>query len=232
MKCDVDVRKDLHDNVVLSGGTAIFPGIIQRMAKALTVLRSRWLLRPGMDWRTYLVFPQISSEQLCFFLECAVLLCHRDHPSMCKKKQPLGTCSIDFYCSVGRAIICRWRFLKQELSRKVRIRTLAACVKIRFIESLVPTGNDQDQLILDWSAFGWQKLMWLLVWKSWIIQDSSSKEKHQIEFKTLGSRWPKELWRFFLPSSRERSINWNTSTTSNAHGHANNVSHIFVLQHQ
>jgi actin len=26
MKCDVDIRKDLYSNIVLSGGTTMFPG--------------------------------------------------------------------------------------------------------------------------------------------------------------------------------------------------------------
>jgi len=26
MKCDVDIRKDLYNNIVLSGGTTMFPG--------------------------------------------------------------------------------------------------------------------------------------------------------------------------------------------------------------
>merc|ERR1712164_218223 len=30
MKCDVDIRKDLYSNVVLSGGTTMFPGIGER----------------------------------------------------------------------------------------------------------------------------------------------------------------------------------------------------------
>jgi actin-related protein len=38
MKCDVDVRKDLYGNVVLSGGTTMFPGIADRMQKELTAL--------------------------------------------------------------------------------------------------------------------------------------------------------------------------------------------------
>jgi actin beta/gamma 1 len=38
MKCDVDIRKDLYSNVVLSGGTTMFPGIGERMAKELTAL--------------------------------------------------------------------------------------------------------------------------------------------------------------------------------------------------
>merc|ERR1719421_243703 len=33
MKCDVDIRKDLYANVVLSGGTTMFQGIGERMTK-------------------------------------------------------------------------------------------------------------------------------------------------------------------------------------------------------
>jgi len=33
MKCDVDIRKDLYANVVLSGGTTMFEGIGERMTK-------------------------------------------------------------------------------------------------------------------------------------------------------------------------------------------------------
>ena len=38
MKCDVDIRKDLYGNVVLSGGTSMFPGVADRMQKELTAL--------------------------------------------------------------------------------------------------------------------------------------------------------------------------------------------------
>ena len=38
MKCDVDIRKDLYANVVLSGGTTMFPGIAERMTKEITAL--------------------------------------------------------------------------------------------------------------------------------------------------------------------------------------------------
>jgi len=38
MKCDVDIRKDLYSNVVLSGGTTMFQGIGERMTKELTAL--------------------------------------------------------------------------------------------------------------------------------------------------------------------------------------------------
>jgi len=38
MKCDVDIRKDLYANVVLSGGTTMFIGVGERMTKELTAL--------------------------------------------------------------------------------------------------------------------------------------------------------------------------------------------------
>jgi actin beta/gamma 1 len=38
MKCDVDIRKDLYSNIVLSGGTTMFPGIADRMQKEITAL--------------------------------------------------------------------------------------------------------------------------------------------------------------------------------------------------
>ena len=38
MKCDVDIRRDLYANVVLSGGTTMYPGIAERMTKELTAL--------------------------------------------------------------------------------------------------------------------------------------------------------------------------------------------------
>uniref|UniRef100_A0A7I4YJE8 Actin n=1 Tax=Haemonchus contortus TaxID=6289 RepID=A0A7I4YJE8_HAECO len=38
MACDIDIRKDLYANIVLSGGTTMFPGINDRMKKDLTSL--------------------------------------------------------------------------------------------------------------------------------------------------------------------------------------------------
>jgi hypothetical protein len=35
MKCDLDIRRDLYGNVVLSGGTTMFPGIADRMSREL-----------------------------------------------------------------------------------------------------------------------------------------------------------------------------------------------------
>ncbi|KAH6772085.1 actin 1, partial [Perilla frutescens var. frutescens] len=37
-QCDVDIRKDLYGNIVLSGGSTMFPGIADRMSKEITAL--------------------------------------------------------------------------------------------------------------------------------------------------------------------------------------------------
>ena len=36
MKCDVDIRKDLYGNIVLSGGNTLFPGFAERMQKKIS----------------------------------------------------------------------------------------------------------------------------------------------------------------------------------------------------
>jgi actin-related protein len=38
MKCDVDIRKDLYGNIVLSGGSTMYPGIQDRLTKEMTAL--------------------------------------------------------------------------------------------------------------------------------------------------------------------------------------------------
>eukprot|EP00057_Strongylocentrotus_purpuratus_P035489 XP_799334.1 PREDICTED: actin, cytoskeletal 3-like [Strongylocentrotus purpuratus] len=38
MKCDIDIRKDLYANTVLSGGSTMFPGVADRMHKELSAL--------------------------------------------------------------------------------------------------------------------------------------------------------------------------------------------------
>ena len=36
MKCDIDIRRDLYGNIVMSGGTTMFPGLADRMSKEMT----------------------------------------------------------------------------------------------------------------------------------------------------------------------------------------------------
>ena len=37
-KCDLDIRRDLYANVIMSGGTTMFPGIADRMRNELVSL--------------------------------------------------------------------------------------------------------------------------------------------------------------------------------------------------
>ncbi|CDY14813.1 BnaC04g48100D [Brassica napus] len=48
MKCDVDIRKDLFGNIVLSGGTTMFPGLADRMSKEMAAEEQ------CLDWRRVL----------------------------------------------------------------------------------------------------------------------------------------------------------------------------------
>ncbi len=46
MKCDIDIRKDLYSNIVLSGGTTMFPGMAERISVSQPCGRStfpQWL---------------------------------------------------------------------------------------------------------------------------------------------------------------------------------------------
>merc|ERR1719400_2408517 len=38
MKCDVDIRKDLYSNIVLSGGSTMYEGMAERMTKEMVAL--------------------------------------------------------------------------------------------------------------------------------------------------------------------------------------------------
>ncbi len=38
MKCQIDIRKDLYGNIVLAGGSSMFPGIADRLQKEMVNL--------------------------------------------------------------------------------------------------------------------------------------------------------------------------------------------------
>jgi len=38
MNCDIDIRKDLYGNILLSGGTTMFPGMAARVLREVTAL--------------------------------------------------------------------------------------------------------------------------------------------------------------------------------------------------
>ncbi|XP_034314728.2 actin, cytoplasmic [Magallana gigas] len=59
MKCDVDIRKDLYANTVLSGGSTMFPGIADRMQKEITALapptmKIKIIAPPGREYSVWM----------------------------------------------------------------------------------------------------------------------------------------------------------------------------------
>jgi len=38
MKCDVDIRKDLYNNIIIAGGTTMFKGFAERLTKEIVAL--------------------------------------------------------------------------------------------------------------------------------------------------------------------------------------------------
>ncbi|XP_037633880.1 actin, alpha skeletal muscle-like [Sebastes umbrosus] len=67
MKCDVDIRKDLYANTMLSGGTTMFPGIADRMQKEITALAPPTMkIKPaGLTSRCCLLTWSIHSSIIC-----------------------------------------------------------------------------------------------------------------------------------------------------------------------
>ena len=49
VKCDIDIRKGLHANTVLSGGTTMFSGIANRMQKELRPSHQQRASRTSSD---------------------------------------------------------------------------------------------------------------------------------------------------------------------------------------
>ena len=86
MKCDIDIRKDLYANTVLSGGTTMYPGIADRMQKEITALapstmKIKIIAPPERKYSVWIggsilaslsTFQQVSFPLLCF-LHCLTL---------------------------------------------------------------------------------------------------------------------------------------------------------------
>ena len=65
MKCDVDIRKDLYTNTVLSGGSTMFPGISHRMQKEIaalapTTMKIKITPREEIPYLDWLFYPCLS----------------------------------------------------------------------------------------------------------------------------------------------------------------------------
>ena len=77
MKCDVDIRKDLYGNIVLSGGTAMFDGIGHRMAEEIHALAPA-------SMKIKIVAP---SSKYASHLYCAIVCCMHGRLINCIKTE-------------------------------------------------------------------------------------------------------------------------------------------------
>ena len=95
-KCDVDLRRDLYNNVVLSGGTTFFNGMGERMQKELTALvpssiKVRVIASPDRKYMVWIgggMLAQLSSFQDCWitkeeYEESGAEIVHRKCVSWC-----------------------------------------------------------------------------------------------------------------------------------------------------
>lgn len=78
MKCDIDIRKDLYSNIVLSGGTTMFPGIDDRLHKEITSLASSAM-------KIKIIAP--SERKYSTWIGGSILASLGTFPNMCASKQ-------------------------------------------------------------------------------------------------------------------------------------------------
>jgi actin beta/gamma 1 len=89
MKCDIDIRKDLYANIVLSGGTTMFPGLAERIQKEIvnlapSTMKVRVIAPPERKYSVWIggsiltslaTFQQVFAVLFCFifsfyFFDC------------------------------------------------------------------------------------------------------------------------------------------------------------------
>eukprot|EP00980_Cylindrotheca_fusiformis_P028011 scaffold22575_cov141-Cylindrotheca_fusiformis.AAC.42 len=107
MKCDVDIRKDLYANIVMSGGTTMFPGISERMSKEVTALAPASI-------KVKIVAPpeRKYSEQCLDFSEPSLglgLVTNPDNQEFCKVAVPclaLGLKNPEYCIRSASRILC------------------------------------------------------------------------------------------------------------------------------
>ena len=71
LRCDKDIRRDLYANIVLSGGSSMFPGFVERMKKEITniapvVVKIKTIAPPERNnsaWRGGSMLASLSSFQ-------------------------------------------------------------------------------------------------------------------------------------------------------------------------
>jgi actin-related protein len=111
MKCDVDIRRDLYANVVLSGGTTMCPGMGERMTKELTALAPSTV-------KINVVAPPERMNSVWF--GGSILSSLRSFQQMLISKAE--------YDESGPSIVCRKSLLAFSAQEVTALRTPASCL--------------------------------------------------------------------------------------------------------
>ena len=83
MKCDIDIRKDLYANNVLSGGTTMYPGIADRMQKEITALAPSTMKIKVRDNPAMLTFMKLTFKLIVMFRFTVGLRETKQFPVLC-----------------------------------------------------------------------------------------------------------------------------------------------------
>lgn len=81
MKCDIDIRKDLYANNVLSGGTTMYPGIADRMQKEITALAPS-----TMKIKVCVAYFLLGLTGFSLIPICSQPICNLSHPIISNRK--------------------------------------------------------------------------------------------------------------------------------------------------
>merc|ERR1719500_831975 len=122
MKCDVDIRKDLYANTVMSGGTTMYPGIADRMQEEITALapstiKIKIIAPPERKYSVWIggsILASLSTFQQMWiskqeYDECGPSIVHRKcfqaHPNFCGRKT-----TTYWILSPPSSSTCQWGF--------------------------------------------------------------------------------------------------------------------------
>ena len=122
MKCDIDIRKDLYANIVLSGGSTMFPGLAGRMQKELTTLAPNTM-------KVKVIAPP--ERKYSVWIGGSILASLSTFQDMWVSKQEYDEC--------GPSIIhrkCFWIMWQHALIWNIISRELAPCQFYDFLENV------------------------------------------------------------------------------------------------
>merc|ERR1719507_194643 len=115
MKCDVDIRKDLYANTVLSGGTTMYPGIADRMQKEITALapstmKIKIIAPPERKYSVWLyplqTFLHLNPHLMSFLMHLPLFVPRqKGKPKKCDPSGRMKTCQEVMYVKLFNALI-------------------------------------------------------------------------------------------------------------------------------